>query len=125
MTGNDRTLMKVLTSVHKQVWKGVENEMRDWLEESWETLHQTRPDWFTDDVVRKIPLEFVPNIAHTRAEMNEKDLADLERKQQGRGSLRASLRATLGITSTSGSAHRSEEVARQTANEVVAEMNDN
>ena len=60
--GDDRTKVTILTTVHQEIWKGFEQEMRDWLNDVWEELHQTKPEWFTQELVKSIPREFTPLI---------------------------------------------------------------
>jgi len=76
--GDNRTKMTILTTVHRAIWKKFAGEMREWLGEVWNELHQTKPIWFGDDVVRKIPMDFIPHISHAsvRSEMTKHGLTD-------------------------------------------------
>jgi len=40
-------------------------ELKEWLAEVWEEIQQNRPAWFTDESVRVIPHDLIPNIDHS------------------------------------------------------------
>ena len=156
-TGIDEYRMRIFTD-HRQYYSRYEDLVMEWLVEVWNDLHSKKPTWLTEDAIRKIPLDLIPNINHESVlrEMAEEDLLEFARKERGRGSaratlgrvarttlgahrgggslrnslrrtlgvhtIRATLRTTLGMTSTSGGADRSEDVARQIADSVAAEL---
>ena len=69
--GDDRTKLKVIISTHKSILREIESEVKDWLLEVWDELHHTKPSWFTEDAIRRIPLEFIPNIESVKEGMDE------------------------------------------------------
>jgi len=35
-----------------------------WLNVVWEELHQTKPEWFTEDIVANLPPDLIPHAKH-------------------------------------------------------------
>jgi len=54
--------MVILTTIHRAIWESFEEEMKLWLEGCWDDLYQTKPHWFTDELVSLIPTDLIPNI---------------------------------------------------------------
>ena len=79
--GDDLTRMGIVTSVHRALWSEIEEEVREWLGECWEELHSSKPDWFSEELVRKIPRDLVPlmNHASVREEGGEELAEEYER----------------------------------------------
>ena len=139
-TGVDEYRMNIFTD-HREYYRWYEDLVKEWLADIWNDVHSKKPAWLTEDAIRKIPLDLIPNINHlgVQGEMDEEDLLELEQKERGRGSARATLgrvaRTTLRIhghvgslgvqtvTSTNdGGAGPTEDIARQIADSVVAEL---
>jgi len=82
--GNDLTKITILTTVHQAIWKKIEWEMKDWLSGVWNELHQTKPKWFGNDVVRKIPLDFIPHSNHEsiREEMGKENITERAKRRR-------------------------------------------
>jgi len=54
--------MKILTSCHVNLWKHFRDEMKEWLAEVWPIINNNRPEWFTEDTIAKIPIQFFPGL---------------------------------------------------------------
>lgn len=59
--GNDRTKMTIITTVARRMWMPIAPKVKEWLEYSWPSLNNNRPDWFTPQVEKKVPTEYLPN----------------------------------------------------------------
>jgi len=131
--------------------------LKEWLVDVWDDLHSKKPTWLTDEAIRMIPLDLIPNINHlgVQGEMDEEDLLEFYRKERekssaratigrvarttlgshrggvslrnplrrtlGVQSIRASLRASLGMTTSTNDDLR-EDVAREITDSVIAEL---
>ena len=60
--GDDQTRMKIVTTVHRALWSGFEDQIRHWLESEWGNLHANKPHWFSEDIAKLIPVDLIPNI---------------------------------------------------------------
>jgi len=60
--GDDKTKFTILTSVHRKIWKSFEVEMEEWLEHKWDSLHQGKPEWFTESAIAHIPSDMIPHL---------------------------------------------------------------
>ena len=46
---------------HKSYYQWYEGEIREWLNETWDDLNAEKPPWFTNAVIARIPLDYIPN----------------------------------------------------------------
>ena len=51
--GDDRTKLAVITSIHRAICSSFNDDMKEWLADSWDELHHTKPSWFTEEVRTK------------------------------------------------------------------------
>ena len=93
--GDDLTRMGIVTSVHRALWSEIEEEVGEWLGECWEELHSSKPDWFSEELVRKVPADLIPhmNLASVREEGGEELVEEYERGD--RMSIRESLKRVV------------------------------
>ena len=47
---------------HKSYYSRYRGEIHEWLGSVWDKLHAERPGWFTEEVVGRIPVEFIPHL---------------------------------------------------------------
>jgi len=82
--GSDRTKFTILTTVHRSIWKSFEVEMEEWLTHSWDSLHQEKPDWFTESAIAHIPSDMIPHWRQgsVREEAGEKETIILASKRR-------------------------------------------
>ena len=43
---------------HREYYCWYEDLVKEWLGEVWDDLHHTKPAWFTEDAIKRIPLDF-------------------------------------------------------------------
>ena len=60
-TGDDEYRMSVFTD-HPSYYQHYEKELKEWLAEVWDDLHSSKPSWFTEEAISKIPIRLIPNI---------------------------------------------------------------
>ena len=67
-------LQKARTFLYqKRIWAPIANEVSAWTHQNWKRWKETTPDWFTAQLIEKIPDEFIP----------EEELHELNRKERG------------------------------------------
>jgi len=59
-TGIDEYRMSIFDD-HPSYYSWYAGELKEWLIEVWDDLHQKKPVWFDDETTRRIPLALVPN----------------------------------------------------------------
>jgi len=68
---------------HRKYYQWYERKVKEWLGEVWDDLHSKKPAWLTEEVIRNIPLDLVPNIESLKAEM-EMEMGEESEKQKRR-----------------------------------------
>ena len=103
-TGDDEKRMSIFRD-HKSFYLGYEDEIREWLGKVWDKLHAEKPAWFTEDVLRTIPEEFIPH-ATDRSVREEIGWEAVERLQSDRRPMRElsfhMLGRAMGVPMASG-----------------------
>ena len=94
--GDDRTKFRIMTTVHRNIWKSFKEDMEGWLAQAWDSLHQEKPDWFTENAIARIPFDMIPHFGHksVREEAGEEENTILASKRR-RSSV--SLREIVGL----------------------------
>ena len=59
-TGDDEYKMSIFED-HKSYYMWYKEDISHWLTEVWEDLHQNRPVWFTEELIKMIPVELIPH----------------------------------------------------------------
>jgi hypothetical protein len=79
-------------------WVSIEGEIKKWVELNWAKWEEEKPDWFTDVMKAKVPVEFIPADGDARRrESVRRASVDAEAEGGLAGSLRASIRrASVG-----------------------------
>jgi len=114
--GDDRTRMVIITTVHRRIWQHFQPAMKEWLEQEWESLHQNRPDWFTDSMVRHVPSDMVPNAQHDGVKLEMLKEIDEENEEETDGE-DGEEKVILSFSSFSSRQKRKTKEKRGTANE--------
>ena len=67
-TGLDEIRMLVFTD-HRSYYDWYGEEVKEWLGEVWDSLHNAKPAWFTETVVASVPFEYIPyaNVSEWRS----------------------------------------------------------
>lgn len=93
----DKAKAMVVFTKSRKHWQPIEDEVRDWVESSWEEWVDGQPSWFRAGGIRaNIPIEFIPNLA------DRKKMRNLKRRERRRESFLArgqknSLKGSFGI----------------------------
>ena len=79
-------------------WASIEDEIRKWVESSWDKWEEEEPEWFTDVTKAQVPVEFIPTTGDARRrESVRRASVDAEAEGGLGGALRASVRrASIG-----------------------------
>ena len=79
-------------------WASIEDEIRKWVESSWDKWEEEEPEWFTDKLKSLIPVEFIPTTGDARRRESVRRASVGAEAEGGLGgSLRASVRrASIG-----------------------------
>jgi len=62
-TGIDEYRMSIFDD-HQSYYSRYEYLVKEWLVDVWDDLHSKKPKWLTDESIRMIPLDLIPNINH-------------------------------------------------------------
>jgi hypothetical protein len=74
-------------------WDSIEKEVRKWVGENWARWEEEKPEWLTDAMKAKVPVEFIPtNGDARRKESVRRASVDAEAKGGLGGALRVSMR---------------------------------
>jgi hypothetical protein len=94
---SDKIKFKVLENSRHQ-WVSIEGEIKKWVELNWAKWEEEKPDWFTDFMKAKVPVDFIPADGDARRrESVRRASVDAEAEGGLAGALRASLRrASVG-----------------------------
>jgi len=98
-TGVDEYRMFIFDD-HREYYLWYRDLVEEWLVEVWDELHQQKPAWFTDEVIKRIPLEFIPHIHHesVREEMH----GERERRRKSSAFvISEALGGVVGVSDTS------------------------
>jgi hypothetical protein len=79
-------------------WVSIEGEVKKWVELNWAKWEEEKPDWFTDVMKAKIPVDFIPADGDARRrESIRRASVDAEAEGGLAGALKASIRrASVG-----------------------------
>jgi hypothetical protein len=82
----------------KHHWVSIEGEIKKWVEMNWAKWEEEQPDWFTDVMKAKVPVDFIPADGDARRrESFRRASVDAEAEGGLAGTLRASIRrASVG-----------------------------
>jgi hypothetical protein len=80
-------------------WVSIEGQIKKWVELNWAEWEEEKPDWFTDVMKAKVPVDFIPAGGDARRrESVRRASPDTEAKGGVAGGLRASIRrASVGL----------------------------
>jgi hypothetical protein len=74
-------------------WVSIEGEIKKWIELNWAKWEEEKPDWFTDVMKAKVPVDFIPQDGDARRkESVRRASVDAEAEGGLAGALRASIR---------------------------------
>jgi hypothetical protein len=82
----------------KHHWVSIEGEIKKWVELNWAKWEEEQPEWFTDVIKAKVPVEFIPADGDARRrESVRRASVDAEAEDGLAGALRTSIRrASIG-----------------------------
>ena len=80
-------------------WVSIDKEIRKWVKLNWAKWEEEQPEWFTDQLKAKVPVEFIPADGDARRrESVRRASVDAEAEGGLAGTLRASIRrASVGL----------------------------
>ena len=96
-TGDDEYRMYIFTD-HQAYYMWYKEEIKEWLDEAWDRLHREKPVWFTQNVVKSVPIDILPNMEHESVvkEMAQETKIEREKRRKLRSVARV-MRFSLGI----------------------------
>ena len=96
-TGDDGYRMYIFTD-HEAYYMWYKEEIKEWLDEAWDRLHREKPVWFTQNVVKSVPIDILPNMEHESVvkEMAQETKIEREKRRKLRSVARV-MRFSLGI----------------------------
>jgi hypothetical protein len=79
-------------------WVSIEEKVKKWVGENWARWEEEKPEWFTDAMKAKVPVEFIPTSGEARRrESMRRASEDAVAEEVLGGALRASIRrASIG-----------------------------
>jgi hypothetical protein len=82
----------------KHHWESIKEKVKAWVEANWDRWEEEQPEWFTDVMKDKVPVEFIPAAGDARRrESVRRASVDAEAEVGLVGNLRASIRrASVG-----------------------------
>jgi len=89
-TGDDEYRMYIFTD-HEAYYMWYKDEIKEWLENSWERFNFERPPWFTEEASEMIPFNLIPY-----SHLSDKDLDKEECRMRRERKQNLSARITLG-----------------------------
>jgi hypothetical protein len=95
---NDQIKSNVLRKT-KHHWVSKEQEIKKWIELSWERWNTEKPEWFDDKLRALVPVEYIPKAGGARRkESVRRASVDAEAEGGLAGTLRASIRrVSVGV----------------------------
>ena len=100
LQGQDDEVMYEVMTYTRHHWVSIEDKVRKWVLENWARWEEEKPEWFTDQMKAKVPVEFIPTTGEARRRESVRR-ASLDAEAEGGlgGALRASIRrASVGTT---------------------------
>jgi hypothetical protein len=58
--GDDSTKAKYTFKYSKHHWISIEDDVKTWVIENWEKWEEEKPDWFDDNMKKRVPIEYIP-----------------------------------------------------------------
>ena len=55
----DEVKQRIMTK-NRNLWKSIENDVKDWVQSNWWKWKDSRPSWFTDAWIARVPVDFIP-----------------------------------------------------------------
>jgi hypothetical protein len=97
--GDDSVKAKYIFKMTKHHWISIEEEVKAWVEANWEQWENEKPEWFTDTIKAKVPVEYIPITGDARRrESLRRTSVDVEAEGGLGGALKASIRrASVGV----------------------------
>jgi hypothetical protein len=79
-------------------WVSIEGEIKKWIELNWAEWEEEQPEWFTDTMKAKVPVDFIPSDGEARRRESVRRASVSAESEGGlAGTLRASIRrASVG-----------------------------
>ena len=96
--GKSDAVKVVVFTFSRHHWASIEDEIKKWVESSWDKWEEEEPEWFTDVMKAQVPVEFIPTTGDARRrESVRRASVDAEAEGGLGGALRASVRrASIG-----------------------------
>jgi hypothetical protein len=63
-------------------WSTIEEEVRSWVESSWERWEEDKPKWFNETMKSRVPVEFIPTAGGRRRESERRKPKYLESEKE-------------------------------------------
>jgi hypothetical protein len=94
---SDKMKFEVFTNSRHQ-WVSIEEEVKKWVALNWAKWEEEQPEWFTDVMKAKVPVDFIPGAGDARRrESVRRESVDAEAEGGVAGAFRASIRrASVG-----------------------------
>jgi hypothetical protein len=94
---SDKIKIKVFTA-SRHHWVSIEGEIKKWIELNWAKWEEEQPEWFTDVIKAKVPVDLIPTDGDARRrESVRRASVDAEAEGGLAGAVRASIRrASVG-----------------------------
>jgi hypothetical protein len=95
---DDKKKARVILQNSKHYWKSIDEEVKSWVEANWERWEEEKPEWLTDAMRARIPVEYIPTRdARTRESVRRASVDDA-----AEGGLAGALRASIRRASVGG-----------------------
>ena len=96
--GNDAVKAKYTFKYSKRHWISIEEDVKAWVSTNWEKWEEEKPEWFDDNMKKRVPIEYIPTGEAKRRESVRRASVDAEAERDLGGALRASIRrASIGL----------------------------
>jgi hypothetical protein len=93
LEGESDEMKIVVFTISRHKWVSIEGEVKKWVGLNWAKWEEEKPDWFTDWIKAKVPVEFIPADGDARRrESVRRASVDAEAEGGVAGALRASIR---------------------------------
>jgi hypothetical protein len=98
LEGESDAIKFLVLASSRHHWVSIEGEIKKWVESNWAKWEEEKPDWFTDVMKAKVPVEFIPTDGDARRrESVRRASVDAEADGGLVGAVRASIRrASVG-----------------------------
>jgi hypothetical protein len=64
--GSDSVKAKYTFKYSKHHWKAIEEDVKSWVEASWDRWEEEKPKWFDDAMRARVPVEYIPGAGNAR-----------------------------------------------------------